>query len=75
MISFRRGKTKICVALEECLATLKDATPLYVEGVHMLDGLVDDKVDRYLDDHSKVIPLFDINIVEVVNPDVFESAE
>ena len=34
----------------------------------MLDGLVDDEVNNYLDDHLKVIPLFDIDIVELSVP-------
>ena len=34
----------------------------------MLDGLVDVEVDLYLDDHPRIIPLFNIFIVEAVHP-------
>ena len=43
MISFRRGKTKVRLITEECLTTPHNTTPLYAEGVHMLDGLADEE--------------------------------
>ena len=38
----------------------------------MLDGLADDEVNSFFKDHLKIIPLFDIDIVEAVNPYVSE---
>ena len=34
----------------------------------MLDGLSDDEVNQYLEEHPKVVPLFEVDIVEVVTP-------
>ena len=48
MISFPRGKTKVRILIEEHLTTPHNTMPLYVEGVHMLDGLADEEVDDFL---------------------------
>ena len=32
----------------------------------MLDSLADDEVDRYLDEHSKIVPLFEVDIAKAV---------
>ena len=66
MISFRRGKTKVRIITEERLTTPHNTTPLYAEGVHMLDGLADEEVDDFLEDHPTIIPLFEIDAISAV---------
>ena len=44
------------------VSTSKEATPLYAESINMLEGLPDEEVDRYLEEHPK------IDITEVVGP-------
>ena len=34
----------------------------------MLDGLADDEVEDFLDDHPTIIPLFEINAILTVEP-------
>ena len=34
----------------------------------MLDGLADEEVDRYLEEHPKIVPLFEVGIIEAVIP-------
>ena len=34
----------------------------------MLEGLADEEVDRYLEEHPKIVPLFVVDITEVVIP-------
>ena len=34
----------------------------------MLEGLADEEVDRYLEEYSKTVPLFEVDITEVVIP-------
>ena len=48
MIFFHYGKTKIRVVTKEWIATPPDTSPLYAEGVHMLDGHVDEEMDHFL---------------------------
>ena len=66
MISFRRGKTKVCIITEERLPTTHNNTPLYTEGIHMLDGLADEEVDEFLEDHPTIIPLFEIDAISAI---------
>ena len=68
MISFRRGKTKVRLIKEERISTPQNTTPLYVEGVHMLDGLADEDVDHFLKEHPTIVPLFKIDVITVVGP-------
>ena len=42
--------------------------PLYVEGAHMLDGLADEDMNSFLDEHPTIIPLFEIDVLSVVEP-------
>ena len=78
MISFRRGKTKVCIITEERLPTTHNNTPLYTEGIHMLDGLADEEVDEFLEDHPTIIPLFEIDAISTIdtppNGEVMENS-
>ena len=42
--------------------------PLYAKSINMLDGLANDEVNRYLDEHPKIVPLFEVDIIEAVSP-------
>ena len=33
-----------------------------------MDGLADEQVDRYLEEHPKIVPLFEVDITEAVIP-------
>ena len=46
----------------------KELTLLYAESINMLDGLVDDEVDLYLEEHLKIIPLFEVDVAEAITP-------
>ena len=73
MISFRRGKTKVRIITEDRLTTPHNTTPLYAEGVHMLDGLADEEVDDFLEDHPTIIPLFEIDAISAVGTPLEEE--
>ena len=75
MISFRRGKTKVRVITKEQIYTPQDTTPLYADVVQMLEGLVNEEVHHFLEDHSTIVPLFKINIITTANPYVSEQAK
>ena len=68
VITFRRGKTKVRVPPQPRVGTSKEVTPLYAESINMLDGLDDEEVDRYLEEHPKIVPLFEVDITEAVIP-------
>ena len=73
MISFRRGKTKVRIITEERVPTPLNTSPLYAEGVHMLDGLADEEVDDFLEDHPTIIPLFEIDAIPAIGTPVDEE--
>ena len=59
--------------MEERISTPQDTTPLYVEGVHMLDGLTDEEVDHFLEEHPTIVPLFEIDVLTTITPYVSEA--
>ena len=34
----------------------------------MLEGLANEEVDRYLDQNPRIVPLFEVDVAEVVSP-------
>ena len=74
-ITFRRGETTVWVPTQPHAGTSKELSPLYAKSINMLDGLANDKVDRYLDEHPKIIPLFEVDVAEAVTPYIVHSNE
>ena len=66
MISFHRGKTKVWIITEERLPTPQNTTPLYTEGVRVLNGLAEEEVDHFLEEHPTIIPLFEIDVISAI---------
>ena len=48
--------------MEENATIPKDISPLYVEEIHMLEGLEDEELERYLDENPRIVPLFEIDV-------------
>ena len=46
---------------------------VYAEGVNMLNGLLDDEMESFFEEHPKIVPLFKINILMVVEPYLAET--
>ena len=40
-------------------------TPLYAEEVHILKGLDDEELKTYLEEHPRIMPLFEIDVIEM----------
>ena len=53
--------------------TSKELTPQYVESINMFDGLADEEVDRYLEEHPKIVRLFEVDMAEAVTPYVIHQ--
>ena len=51
--------------MEESALAPKEISPLYVKEIHMLEGLEDEELERYLDKNPRIIPLFEIDVVEI----------
>ena len=68
IITFWHAKTKVQVATQQRAVTSKEATPLYAESINMLEGLPDEEIDRYMEEHPKIVPLFEVDITATVGP-------
>ena len=75
IITFRRGKAKVRVPTQPHSSTGKELTPLYAEGINMLEGLADEEVDQYLQENPKIVPLFEIDVAEAVSPYILQPEE
>ena len=62
-MSFQRGRSKVRVPTEEMTGQPKGMTLLYAEDMNML-GVDNTKPEAYLDDHPRIIPLFEIDVIE-----------
>ena len=54
VISFQRGKTKVCVPTQEKVAIEKEIVTEYAETINMMEGLAE---------NPKIVPLFEIDVV------------
>ena len=59
---FRRGHAKVRVPMEESTPSPKEFSLLYAEEIHMLEGLEDEELERYLDENPRIVPLFEIDV-------------
>ena len=56
------------MATQPRATTSKEVTPLYAESLNRLEGLPDEEVDRYMEEHPKIVPLFEVDITAAVRP-------
>ena len=61
-LSFRKGRAKVRVPMEESAPAPKEISPLYAEEIHMLEGLEDEELERYLDENRWIVSLFEIEV-------------
>mgnify|MGYP000305935661 CR=1 FL=1 len=62
-------KAKVRVPTQPQAGTNKEVTPLYAESINMLDGMADEEVDRYLEEHPRIVPLFEVYVAKAVQTD------
>ena len=62
------GKAKIWVSTQETVATTRQCALVYIEAVNMMVGLDHEEDNQYFEDNPKIIPLFEIDVVEVLTP-------
>ena len=66
------------------VATRWDCITLYIESVNTMEELDDCEVNKYFEENPKIIPLFEIDIVDIITPyisneeketDIFDTEE
>ena len=53
--------------MEESAPAPKEIAPLYAEEIHMLEGLEDEELERYLDENPRIVPRFEIDVGETTD--------
>ena len=56
------------MSTQEKVLTKKELVPLYVESINMMEGLEDKEIEQYLEENPRIIPLFEIDVVEIITP-------
>ena len=75
MITFRKGKSKIRVSTQEKITTCMQCLPIDAEAVYMMEGLDETEEKHYFNDNPKIIPLFEVDIVQTLTPYVEEQPD
>ena len=68
LLTFRKAKTKIKVSTQDKVATTWDSISLDAEFVNTFEGLDDGEVIQYFDENPRIIPLFEIDVVDIITP-------
>ena len=42
--------------------------PLYAQSINMMEGPTNEEVDQYLEENPKIVPLFEIDVAEIIAP-------
>ena len=67
-LTFLKGKTNIRVTTQVKVATKKEFIPLNAKSVNMMEGLDKGEANQYFEEKPKIIPLFKIDIVDIITP-------
>jgi hypothetical protein len=46
----------------------KATTPVYVESVNMLEGLMEEEADTFLQENPTLMPVYEIDVIKEVEP-------
>ena len=75
LLTFRKGKTKIRVSTQNRITTSKQCLPVHTEAVNMMEGLDEVEENHYFNDNPKIIPLFEVDILQALTPYVDSQEE
>ena len=68
ILTFRKGKNKIRVSTKEKITTSRQCFPIHAEAVNMSEGLDEKEESLYFNDNPKIIPLFEVDIIQTLTP-------
>jgi hypothetical protein len=67
VLTFRWGGRKIRIHTTKGRAPDK-ATPVYAESVNILEGLMEEEADTFLQENPTLVPLYEIDVVKEAEP-------
>ena len=68
VLAFRKGKSKLRVSTKENITTSRQCLPIHAEVVNMMEGLDETEEKHYFNENPKIIPLFEVDIVQALTP-------
>ena len=74
VLTFRKGKSKIRVSTKEKITTSRQCIPIHAEAINMMEGLDEIEEKQYFNDNPKIIPLFEVDMVQALTPYVEEQS-
>ena len=66
ILTFRKGQSKFRVSTQEKISTSRQYLPVHAKAVNMMEGLDEAEEDQYFEDNPKIIPLFEVNIIQTL---------
>ena len=75
VLTFRKGKTKVRIPTHNKVTTSKQSLPVHAEAVNMMEGLDEEEESQYFNDNQKIIPLFEVDILQALTPYVDSHEE
>jgi hypothetical protein len=68
VLRFRRGGRRIRIHTTKGCKPVKATALVYAESVNMLEGLMEEEADTFLQENLTLVPLYEINIVKEAEP-------
>ena len=66
VLTLRKGKTKIQISTQDKVSTSRQCLSVHAESVNMMEGLGEAEDDRNFTDNPKIIPLFEVDILQTL---------
>ena len=66
ILTFRKGKNKIRVSTQDKVSTNRQCLPIHAKAVNMMEGLDETEENHYFNDNLKIIPLFEVDILQAL---------
>ena len=66
ILTFRKGQSKFRVSTQEKISTSRQCLPVHAKALNMMEGLDEAEEDQYFEDNPKIIPLFEVNIIQTL---------
>ena len=66
VLTLWKDKSKIRVFTKDKITTSKQCLPIHAEAVNMMEGLDKTEEKHYFNDNQKIIPLFEVDILQAL---------
>ena len=75
VLTLWKDKSKIRVFTKDKITTSKQCLPIHAEAVNMMEGLDETEEKHYFNENPKIIPLFEVDILQALTPYVEDQPD